>query len=59
MPVSRKSERPAGITNASGQPEIELTIGDLKFTMAPPPAKADQKAAPAPADAAEDDQPGQ
>ena len=39
--IARKSNRPAGITNASGQPEIELSIGDLKFTAAPP-AKPDE-----------------
>lgn len=36
MGITRKSERPAGITNAAGQPEIELTIDGLVFSATPP-----------------------
>jgi len=43
MPVSRRSEKPAGITNQSGEPELELEINGLKLSMAPPKAKAEQK----------------
>jgi hypothetical protein len=36
MPISRKSTKPVGITNASGQPEIVLEIDGLTISMAPP-----------------------
>lgn len=36
MPISRKSTKPVGITNASGQPEIVLEIEGLTLSMAPP-----------------------
>jgi hypothetical protein len=36
MPISRKSTKPVGITNASGQPEIVLEIEGLTISMAPP-----------------------
>jgi len=38
MGIQRKFEAPAGITNASGQPEIVLEIDGLVLSMAPPPA---------------------
>lgn len=34
--ITRKSERAAGIVNASGQPEIELTIDGLVLSATPP-----------------------
>ena len=40
MPISRRSAKPAGITNQSGEPELELEINGLKLTMAPPAAAA-------------------
>ena len=36
MAIQRKSTQPAGITNASGQPEIVLEIDGLTISMAPP-----------------------
>lgn len=40
MPVSRRSEAPAGLLNASGEPEIELEINGLVLSMKPPAADA-------------------
>jgi hypothetical protein len=43
MAIQRKSTQPAGITNASGQPEIVLEIEGLTLSMTPPsPAAADE-----------------
>jgi hypothetical protein len=36
MAIQRKSDRPVGITNASGQPEIVLEIDGLTLSMTPP-----------------------
>ncbi len=36
MSVHRKSSRPTGITNESGQPEIVLEIDGLTLSMTPP-----------------------
>lgn len=36
MGIQRNSAKPAGITNASGQPEIVLEIDGLVVSMAPP-----------------------
>ena len=36
MGIQRKFEAPAGITNASGQPEIVLEIDGLVLSMTPP-----------------------
>jgi hypothetical protein len=36
MAIQRKSDRPVGITNASGQPEIVLEIEGLTLSMTPP-----------------------
>jgi hypothetical protein len=36
MAIQRKSTQPAGITNASGQPEIVLEIDGLTLSMTPP-----------------------
>ena len=36
MGIQRNSANPAGITNASGQPEIVLEIDGLVVSMAPP-----------------------
>jgi len=49
MAVTRKSTKPVGITNESGQPEIVLEIDGLTISMAPPAAGAP------PAEAAPDD----
>ena len=50
MGIQRKSEKPAGITNESGQPELVLDIEGLTLSMTPPP-----KPEPAPSAQAEDD----
>lgn len=49
MAVQRKSTKPVGITNESGQPEIVLEIAGLTLSMTPPAAGAP------PAEAAEDE----
>jgi hypothetical protein len=36
MAVQRNSAQPAGITNASGQPEIVLELDGLVLSMTPP-----------------------
>lgn len=36
MPIARKSERPAGVTNTSGEPYLELDIAGVKITTTPP-----------------------
>ena len=38
MAIARKSTKPTGITNESGEPEIVVTVGDLTLSLAPPPA---------------------
>ena len=48
MAIQRKSTKPVGITNESGQPEIVLEIDGLTLSMTPP-AQA------APADPKDDD----
>jgi hypothetical protein len=34
--IQKKSTKPAGITNESGEPEIVLSIGDKVISMTPP-----------------------
>ena len=41
MAIQKKSTKPAGITNESGEPEIVLAIGDKVFSMHPPKAATD------------------
>jgi len=53
MPISRKSTKPVGITNASGQPEIVLEIDGLTISMAPPSRGIDTAATDQGDDAAE------
>jgi hypothetical protein len=48
MAIQRKSTQPAGITNASGQPEIVLEIDGLMLSMTPPVSAV-------PADSKDDD----
>jgi hypothetical protein len=53
MAVQRNSAQPAGITNASGQPEIVLELDGLVLSMTPPgpaptPAAATTAVEPAP-----------
>jgi hypothetical protein len=48
MAIQRKSTKPVGITNESGQPEIVLEIDGLTLSMTPP-------AQVVPADAKDDD----
>jgi hypothetical protein len=36
MGIQRNSSQPAGITNASGEPEIVLEIEGLTLSMTPP-----------------------
>jgi len=38
MSISRKSEAPSGIVNASGQPEIVIELDGLVLSMKPPAA---------------------
>ena len=52
MPISRKSTKPTGITNESGEPEIVVTVGDLTLSLAPPPAP---RRDPQPAEQGDDD----
>ena len=40
MAVQRNSAQPAGITNASGQPEIVLELDGLVLSMTPPGSAA-------------------
>jgi hypothetical protein len=42
MAIQKKSTKPVGITNESGQPEIVLEIDGVTLSMTPP-AKADPK----------------
>ena len=51
MAIQRKSARPVGITNESGQPEIVLEINGLTISMTPP----GQAVAPAPNDGSKPD----
>jgi hypothetical protein len=37
MAIARKSTKPTGITNESGEPEIVVTVGDLTLSLTPPP----------------------
>jgi hypothetical protein len=48
MPIARKSTKPAGITNESGQPEILLEVNGLKLSLTPPASVAAGPAAAAP-----------
>lgn len=48
MSISRKTQTPVGIVNASGQPEIVIELDGLVLSMKPP-------AADAPADDADED----
>jgi len=41
MGISRKSEAPAGVTNASGEPEIVLELDGLVLSMKPPAAPSE------------------
>jgi len=50
MAISKKSDQPAGITNASGEPELVLDIEGLTLSFAPP-----AKPEPTPATADHDD----
>ncbi len=47
MSISRKSEAPAGIVNASGQPEIVIELDGLVLSMRPPATGEAATAAPA------------
>ena len=40
MSISRKTQEPAGIVNASGQPEIVIELDGLVLSMKPPAADA-------------------
>jgi len=40
MSISRKSEAPSGIVNASGQPEIVIELDGLVLSMKPPASPA-------------------
>ena len=53
MAVQRNSAQPAGITNASGQPEIVLELDGLVLSMTPPGSAA------ATADSDDDDEDGE
>ena len=45
MAIQRKSDRPVGITNESGQPEIVLEIEGLTLSMTPPGQPKDASSA--------------
>ena len=45
MSISRKSEAPSGIVNASGQPEIVIELDGLVLSMKPPAAPGTAAAA--------------
>lgn len=51
MPISKKSTKPAGIVNESGEPEIVLNINGLNLSLAPPkqPAPVADEETPPPA----------
>ena len=36
--IARRSTKPAGIINQSGEPEIVVKVGDLTISMTPPAA---------------------
>lgn len=36
MAIAKKSDKPTGITNASGEPELVLDIEGLTLSFAPP-----------------------
>lgn len=55
MSISRKSQAPVGIVNASGQPEIVLELDGLVLSMKPP-ATADDAVASEPEAGAELDE---
>jgi len=40
MAIQKKSTKPVGITNESGQPEIVLEIDGLTLSMTPPASAA-------------------
>ena len=40
MAIQKKSTKPVGITNESGQPEIVLQIDGLTLSMTPPASAA-------------------
>ena len=54
MAIQRNSAQPAGITNASGQPEIVLELDGLVLSMAPPAADSSDDADDADADDEDD-----
>ncbi len=41
MSISRKTQAPVGIVNASGQPEIVIELDGLVLSMKPPASAAD------------------
>ena len=45
MSISRKISEPAGIVNASGQPEIVIELDGLVLSMKPPAAEPTDAAA--------------
>ena len=55
MAVQRNSAQPAGITNASGQPEIVLELDGLVLSMTPPGSAAATATATADSDSDSDD----
>ena len=57
MAIQRKSTEPVGITNASGEPEIVLSVGELTLSMTPPKSAPPSDQANPPATGGADDQP--
>jgi hypothetical protein len=52
MAIQKKLAEPVGITNASGEPEIVVSVGELTLSMTPPkPAAPPDPTAPAATDA--------
>jgi hypothetical protein len=50
MGITRRSADPAGITNASGEPEITLEVEGLTLSAMPPKAPKAKVAGPTPPD---------
>jgi hypothetical protein len=56
MSIQRKSSKPAGITNESGQPEIVLEIEGLTLSMTPPARQDGRDVSDSPRTGVDDDQ---
>jgi hypothetical protein len=57
MAIQKRAAEPVGITNASGEPEIVLSVGELTLSMTPPKAGPPPDHGKPPASGETDDQP--